>query len=228
MPDGVVLARKIGAGAVRRPVPVALGILPDGRKGIIDLQPARGESAAEWERPPARLPPPALPHRRGPPNDPRRRRQWFPRCTAPRPSGHPRPALPGPQDQEHPRQTPQARPGGCQTRPPRHHERPEHHRRVHRRTPPLCRPVVGAPPEGRRMPARRPRDLPARFRYPTPDGRRRVRTTNAIERRFREVRRRTRPMGTFRDRTSMERVLFAIFSYRNKKTEPPPLTQRDT
>ena len=26
------------------------GILPDGRKGIIDFQPARGESAAEWER----------------------------------------------------------------------------------------------------------------------------------------------------------------------------------
>ena len=43
-----------------------------------------------------------------------------------------------------------------------------------------------------------------------------MRTTNAIERRFREVRRRTRPMGTFQDRTSMERIPFAIFSYRNK------------
>ena len=30
MPDGVVLARKTGADAVRRPVPVATGILPDG------------------------------------------------------------------------------------------------------------------------------------------------------------------------------------------------------
>ena len=30
-----------------------------------------------------------------------------------------------------------------------------------------------------------PDDLPARFRYPTPDGRRQVRTTNAIKRRFR-------------------------------------------
>ena len=39
-------------------------------------------------------------------------------------------------------------------------------------------------------------DLPARFRYPVPDERRQVRTTNAIERRLREVRRRTRPMGT--------------------------------
>lgn len=32
-----------------------------------------------------------------------------------------------------------------------------------------------------------------------------TRTTNAIERRFVEVRRRTRPMGVFSDRTSMER-----------------------
>ena len=40
-------------------------------------------------------------------------------------------------------------------------------------------------------------DLLTCFRYPTLAERRRVRTTNAIERRFREVRRRTRPMGTF-------------------------------
>lgn len=42
-----------------------------------------------------------------------------------------------------------------------------------------------------------------------------VRTTNAIERRFREVRRRTRPMGVFSGRTSMERILYAVFSYEN-------------
>ena len=35
-----------------------------------------------------------------------------------------------------------------------------------------------------------------------------LRTINAIERRFREVRRRTRPMGVFSDRTSMQRILF--------------------
>jgi len=44
-----------------------------------------------------------------------------------------------------------------------------------------------------------------------------VRTTNAIERRFREVRRRTRPMGVFSDRTSMERILYAVFSYENHR-----------
>jgi len=44
-----------------------------------------------------------------------------------------------------------------------------------------------------------------------------LRTTNAIERRFREVRRRTRPMGTFSDRTSMERILFSVFTHENLK-----------
>ena len=59
-------------------------------------------------------------------------------------------------------------------------------------------------------------DLLTCFRYPTLAERRRVRTTNAIERRFREVRRRTRPMGTFQDRTSMDRILFAVFIHENK------------
>jgi putative transposase len=44
-----------------------------------------------------------------------------------------------------------------------------------------------------------------------------IRTTNAIERRFREVRRRTRPMGVFSDRASMERILYAVFSYENQQ-----------
>jgi transposase-like protein len=43
-----------------------------------------------------------------------------------------------------------------------------------------------------------------------------VRTTNAIERRFREVRRRTRPIGVFSDRTSMHRILFAVFNHENR------------
>lgn len=44
-----------------------------------------------------------------------------------------------------------------------------------------------------------------------------LRTTNAIERRFREVRRRTRPMGTFSDHTSIDRIIFSIFTYENSK-----------
>jgi len=43
------------------------------------------------------------------------------------------------------------------------------------------------------------------------------RTTNAIERRFREIRSRTRPMGTFSDRTSMDRIMFSVFAYENLK-----------
>ncbi|MEX2650527.1 MAG: transposase [Alphaproteobacteria bacterium] len=53
------------------------------------------------------------------------------------------------------------------------------------------------------------------FRYKDPAKRRQVRTTNAIERRFREVRRRTRLMGVFQDRTSMDRILFAVFPHEN-------------
>ena len=59
-------------------------------------------------------------------------------------------------------------------------------------------------------------DLLTCFRYKSEDRRRKVRTTNAIERRFREVRRRTRPMGTFQDKTSMDRILFAVFTHENK------------
>jgi transposase-like protein len=50
-----------------------------------------------------------------------------------------------------------------------------------------------------------------------------IRTTNLIERRFRELRRRARPMGVFSDKTSMERILYAIFAHENfkNKTEDP-------
>lgn len=60
-------------------------------------------------------------------------------------------------------------------------------------------------------------DLLTFFSFKTPSWWKSVRTTNSIERRFREVRRRTRPMGVFSDRTSMERILYAVFSYENKQ-----------
>src|SRR3984893_14876047 len=50
MLDGVVRARKTGAGALRSPVLVALGLRHDGKKEIIDFRLAASESAAEWER----------------------------------------------------------------------------------------------------------------------------------------------------------------------------------
>ena len=66
-------------------------------------------------------------------------------------------------------------------------------------------------------------DLLTCFRYPTPEKRKAVRTTNAIERRFRKVRRRTRPMGVFQDRTSMDRILFAVFAHENNAQGVPTL-----
>ena len=47
--DGVVLSRRTGAGALRRPVLVALGLRHDGRKEIIDFRLACAESAHQWE-----------------------------------------------------------------------------------------------------------------------------------------------------------------------------------
>jgi transposase-like protein len=48
--DGVVLRRKTGAGALARPVLVALGLRPDGKKEVVDFRLASAESAAQWER----------------------------------------------------------------------------------------------------------------------------------------------------------------------------------
>lgn len=58
-------------------------------------------------------------------------------------------------------------------------------------------------------------DLLTCFQFADPEFRKAIRTTNAIERRFREVRRRTRPMGVFSNRTSVERILYAVFMYEN-------------
>jgi len=49
-----------------------------------------------------------------------------------------------------------------------------------------------------------------------------IRTTNLIERAFREVKRRTRPMGVFGNRSSMERILYAVFFHLNSKGQEVP------
>jgi len=50
-----------------------------------------------------------------------------------------------------------------------------------------------------------------------------IRTTNAIERSFREVRRRIRPMSCFTNDRSCERIIYALFHYNNKKWENAPI-----
>jgi len=50
-----------------------------------------------------------------------------------------------------------------------------------------------------------------------------IRTTNAIERQFREVRRRTNPMTCFAHERSADRILYAIFNYANQRWAQSPL-----
>lgn len=214
MLDGVVLARKTGAGAIRRPVLVALGLRPDGKKEIIDFRLAASESAAEWEAFLGDL------IRRGLTGE---RLEML--CVD---GGHGLLAA-----------LPTAFPGVPVQRCWAHKirnvldkvrkaDRAAVKRGLHD--------IMNAPNQpAARHAARRFADrfghvCPAAvaclrddldqlltcFRYKTLDQRKAVRTTNAIERRFREVRRRTRPMGTFQDRTSMDRILFAVFSHENK------------
>ena len=214
MLDGVVLARKTGAGAIRRPVLVALGLRHDGKKEIIDFRLANSESAPEWEHFLSDL------HRRGLAG-----------------GGLEMICVDGGQGLL--AALPTVFPGIAVQRCWAHKirnvldkvrkaDRPAVKRALHA--------VMNAPhvPAARRA-ARRFADrwehrspnavqclrrdldeLLTCFRYKTLAQRRAVRTTNAIERRFREVRRRTRPMGTFQDRTSMDRILFAVFSHENK------------
>ena len=49
-----------------------------------------------------------------------------------------------------------------------------------------------------------------------------IRTTNALERAFREVRRRTRPMGTYVTRDSAERIMFGVTDHLNDQWRDAP------
>jgi transposase-like protein len=55
--------------------------------------------------------------------------------------------------------------------------------------------------------------------------RRKVRTTNAIERAFREVRRRTRPMSCFQNEASVDRIIYGVISHLNLAWEAKPLRE---
>lgn len=52
---------------------------------------------------------------------------------------------------------------------------------------------------------------------------RKVRTTNAIERTFREVRRRTRPMSCFQNSQSVDRIVYGVISHLNASWKAKPL-----
>ena len=214
MLDGVVLARKTGAGALKRPVLVALGIHADGKKEIIDFRLAASESAAEWERFLTDL------HRRGLTGEGLEMicADGGQGLIAALPVVYP--AIPLQRCWAHKIRNVLDK--------VRKADRDAVKDGLHA--------VMNAPNRPKALSAARrfadawektyPKavaclrndldDLLTCFQYSTLAERKQVRTTNAIERRFREVRRRTRPMGTFQDRTSMDRILFAVFSYENK------------
>ena len=52
-----------------------------------------------------------------------------------------------------------------------------------------------------------------------------IRTTNILERAFREVRRRTRPMGMFTNAQSAERIMYCVTEHLNTTWQEHPLRQ---
>jgi putative transposase len=213
--DGVVLSRRTGAGALRRPVLVALGITFDHRLEIVDFALAPAESQPAWE---AFL------------NDLYARGLTGEGLSLIVTDGGAGllAALP--------LVYPRVRVGRCWAHKSRNvldkvrdQDRERVKRSLHQISHALDR--VAARAAARRFVARWRERYPAAVRclwqdldellaffvFDDPAWRKAARTTNAIERRFREVKRRTRPMGVFSDRTSMERILFAVFSYENQK-----------
>ncbi|HWU36095.1 MAG TPA: IS256 family transposase [Candidatus Acidoferrum sp.] len=71
------------------------------------------------------------------------------------------------------------------------------------------------------------RDLPellSCFACPV-EHRKKIRTTNAIERAFREVRRRVRPMSCFTNPASCDRIVYAVITHLNAQWELHPLKE---
>ena len=224
--DGVVLKRKTGAGALALPVLVALGLRPDGRKEVIDFRLASAESAAQWEQFLGNL------VYRGLTGE-----HLEMLCVdggagllAALPTAYPEVAVQRCWAHKIRNVLNKVR------KPDQPVLKTDLHRIMNAGTLPSA--WSAARRFADRWQAIYPKavaclradldDLLTCMRYPTLDERKAVRTTNAIERRFREVRRRTRPMGTFQDKTSMERILFAVFMHENRNqglATPFALTQ---
>jgi transposase-like protein len=226
MLDGVVLARRTGSGALRRPVLVALGLRYDGKKEIIDFRLARSESAAEWGQFLNDL------FRRGLTGDSLEMicvdggagllaslPDIFPLVPVQRCWAH---KIRNVLDKVRAADQPAVK--------------ADLHSVMNAPTLPQAR--SAARRFANRWQAEYPKavaclrndldELLTCWRYKSLIQRKMVRTTNAIERRFREVRRRTRPMGVFSDRTSMDRILFAVFNHENRNqgvSTPLLLTQ---
>ena len=212
--DGVVLSRKTGAGALKRPVLVALGLRHDGKKDILDFQLAGSESEKQWERFLHSL------YMRGLTQD------SFEIICVDGGKG-----LLAAVDTVYAGK-PVQRCWAHKIRNILDKVRKKDREAVHHdltaimnansthQARSIARDFADAYEEQYPRAVKCLRDdldqMLTCFRYKTLQERKQVRTTNAIERRFREVRRRTRPMGVFQDATSMERILYAIFIHENK------------
>lgn len=224
--DGVVLGRKTGGGALRRPVLVAMGLTLAGKKEILDFRLARSESQVEWEAFLNDL------HRRGLTGESLAIivTDGGTGLLAALPLIYPRVAV----------QRCWAHKSRNVLDRVRKADRERFKRDLHKISHAAHR--VEARSAARRLVQRWNSRYPAAVRCLVQDldalleflrfddhtWRQATRTTNAIERRFVEVRRRTRPMGVFSDRTSIERILFAVFTHENKSqgvSSPFLLTQ---
>ncbi|MDX1426126.1 MAG: IS256 family transposase [Kiloniellales bacterium] len=221
MLDGVVLSRRTGAGALKRPVLVALGLRADNRREIIDYRLAVAESAAEWERFLTDL------YRRGLTGN---RLEMI--CVdggsgllAALPIVYP--GVPVQRCWAHKIRNVLDK----VRKPDQHAVKSGLHDIMNAQTSTKARSAARrfadrwhqAYPKAVDCLRNDLDDLLTCFRYNTLEDRKAVRTTNAIERRFREVRRRTRPIGVFSDRTSMDRILFAVFTHENSNQGVPTL-----
>lgn len=215
--DGVVLSRKTGAGAVKRPVLVALGIRKDGKKEIIDYRLAASESAAEWERFLTDL------FKRGITGD------KLKLIAVDGGQG----ALAALEMVYHgiPVQRCWAHKIRNITDKVRKVDRDDVKKGLqlvyNAKNKVKARKAAGewagnwkyAYPKAVKCLRNDLDNLLEFYMFKDKKWRKATRTTNAIERRFREVRRRTRPMGVFFDKTSIERILYAIFTRENKMQE---------
>ena len=213
--DGIVMRRKTGVGAQRRTMLVALGIKADGKKEIIDFRQVPGESQSAWEGFLNHL------HERG------LKGESLKLIVVDGGKGllAALPLVYG--------EVPLQRCWAHKTRNVLNYVKRADQEKVKRSLHRIsdARNLRGAQKAAQRFVARwkwiypkavgcLQRDLPELLNFlqiKTDLAPSVLRTTNAIERRFVEVRRRTRPMGTFSDRTSMERILFSVFTYENLK-----------
>lgn len=219
--DGIILSRKTGMGPMRRPVLVVLGIRPDGKKEIIDFKLALSESAAEWDSFLADLTQRGLTGEgvevisvdggKG--------------LLAALPDHYP--AIPVQRCWAH-----KMRNILDKIKKKDHDAVKSGLRKIYN-----AHNIV----EARQLAGRWKRiwenrypsavhclfididDLFTCFMFKDPLFRKSIRTTNHIERRFKEVRRRTRPMGAFSNKTSVERILYAIFMHENKNEDTYPI-----